>query len=290
MSAGAAYPAEQAVSIALRDGSTAHVRPVMEGDRAAIQSFLESMSAESLYFRAFGTPNVERLSNWSVDVDYADRYGLVVDEGRRRGDRRARGLRADRAAREPRSPSRSPTRCTATGSRRSCSRTSPASRSRQGITHVHRRGDAAQPPDDRGVPRTAAFPSTQQTVEGVTTIELPTSLSEETLQAFDARAQTAAIEALRELPGAERDRRDRRLAPTGTVGAEILSQPRHAVATPVASIRSTRTPRRSTACRPIRRSPRFPSRSSSRWSSVPAADRRRRGPRMRRRGRRARCS
>ena len=81
MSTDAAYPAEQAVDVALRDGSTVRVRPVLLEDRAAIQSFLEAMSAESLYFRAFGTPNVERMSDWSVDVDYADRYGLVVTRG-----------------------------------------------------------------------------------------------------------------------------------------------------------------------------------------------------------------
>ena len=41
-----AYPAEQSVDAALRDGSTVHVRPVLDTDEDAIRAFLESMSLQ----------------------------------------------------------------------------------------------------------------------------------------------------------------------------------------------------------------------------------------------------
>jgi GNAT superfamily N-acetyltransferase len=76
-----AYPAEQSVDIALRDGSTVHVRPVLDTDEDAIRAFLESMSLDSLYFRCCGIPNVKWLAKWSADVDYPDRYGVVATSG-----------------------------------------------------------------------------------------------------------------------------------------------------------------------------------------------------------------
>jgi len=46
-----------------------------------MRSFLESVSPESIGFRFFGTPNLEWATSWSVDVDYADRFGLVAESG-----------------------------------------------------------------------------------------------------------------------------------------------------------------------------------------------------------------
>jgi len=47
------YPAERAVDIVLRDGSTIHVRPVLPGDVEAIRAFLERLSPDSRDFRFF---------------------------------------------------------------------------------------------------------------------------------------------------------------------------------------------------------------------------------------------
>ena len=58
-----------------------HVRPVVPEDRDAIAAFLKSLSPGSLYFRGCGYVDVEWLSDWSADVDAADRYGLVVTSG-----------------------------------------------------------------------------------------------------------------------------------------------------------------------------------------------------------------
>jgi acetate---CoA ligase (ADP-forming) len=220
MSARAAYPPEQEVNVALRDGSTVHVRPVLAADRAAILAFLGSMSAESLYFRAFGVANVERLTDFSVDVDYGDRYGLVATRGsdgavvahaayvRFAGDSAEVAFEVADALHGQ-------------GIATLLLAHLAGVAARQGIT----RFTAEVMPDNHKMIemfRGSGFPVTQRTADGVTEIELPTSLSEETIAAFEVRAQTAAIGALRSflspssvaVIGASRR--------PGTVGAEVL--------------------------------------------------------------------
>lgn len=75
------YPSEREVDIVLRDGATAHVRPVRPGDGPAIRDFLVAASPEAIGFRFFGTPNINQAVSWAADVDYADRFGLVVEVG-----------------------------------------------------------------------------------------------------------------------------------------------------------------------------------------------------------------
>src|SRR5579884_3853626 len=75
------YPTEREADIVLRDGTTVHVRPVRGGDDAAIRAFFEGVSVDSIGFRFFGMPNLGRATRWAVDVDYADRFGLVVETG-----------------------------------------------------------------------------------------------------------------------------------------------------------------------------------------------------------------
>ena len=73
--------AEPSVDVALRDGSTVHVRPVNAGDRDALAAFLSAMSPDSLYFRGCGQIDVAWLSDWSAQIEPASRYGLVVTTG-----------------------------------------------------------------------------------------------------------------------------------------------------------------------------------------------------------------
>ena len=80
-SADPSYPHEGEANVVLRDGSTAHVRPVHPSDQVAIRAFLGGLSPESITFRFFGSPNLDSAATWSVDVDYADRFGLVVEAG-----------------------------------------------------------------------------------------------------------------------------------------------------------------------------------------------------------------
>ncbi len=75
------YPREREVDIILRDGSTLHVRPVCTQDAQAIRAFLEAVSRDSISFRFFGIPDLDWVTNWAVDVDYADRYALVAETG-----------------------------------------------------------------------------------------------------------------------------------------------------------------------------------------------------------------
>ena len=75
------YPRERETNVALRDGATIHVRPVRVEDKAAVRAFLDGLSAESIGFRFFGSPNLDWATRWSIEVDYADRFALVAVTG-----------------------------------------------------------------------------------------------------------------------------------------------------------------------------------------------------------------
>jgi acyl-CoA synthetase (NDP forming)/GNAT superfamily N-acetyltransferase len=72
---------DQSVDVALRDGSSVHVRPVRPSDRDAMHRFLSALSSDSLYMRCCGIPNIDRLADWSVDLDHYDRYVIVATIG-----------------------------------------------------------------------------------------------------------------------------------------------------------------------------------------------------------------
>ncbi len=76
-----AYPSAHVVDVALRDGSSVHIRPVSANDGPAIRDFLRSLSPETVDLRFFGAANLEWVANWSVDVDYRNRYALVATSG-----------------------------------------------------------------------------------------------------------------------------------------------------------------------------------------------------------------
>lgn len=220
MSPETAYPAEQSVDVPLLDGSTVHIRPVMSDDREAIRVFLEALSAESRYYRTFGIANMERLADWSVDVDYADRYGLLATRG---GDKGVIG-HAAYVRSGPRSAEVAFEVADALHGRGIATLMLAhlaGMAARHGITSFT--ADVMYGNQKMiDVFRQSGFPLVQNTVDGVATIELPTSLSEEVLQAFDVRARTAAIGAVRSflapssvaMIGASRHH--------GTVGAETL--------------------------------------------------------------------
>src|ERR1700679_1754374 len=75
------YPFERVADVVLRDGSTVHVRPVRDDDAPAIRAFLRDVSAESIGFRFFGAADLEWVITWALDVDYADRLGLIATTG-----------------------------------------------------------------------------------------------------------------------------------------------------------------------------------------------------------------
>ena len=195
MTAVDAYPAEQSVDVALRDGSTIHVRPVRPGDRDGIEAFLREMSSESLYLRCFGVADLKQLSDWSIDVDYADRYGVVATIG-------PEETIVAHAAYVRYEESRAEVAFEVADRLHG-----------HGIATLllaHMAGIAARhgiatftaevlPSNHKMIEvfRTSGFPSAMRSVSGVTEVEFPTELSDETIEAFDRREGEAAVGAIR---------------------------------------------------------------------------------------------
>jgi acetate---CoA ligase (ADP-forming) len=219
-SSAAAYPREREADIVLRDGSTVHVRPVRADDQRAIRRFLAGVSLESIGFRFFGIPSLEWASSWSVDVDYVDRFGLVVESGTPRAilahaayvrtgadraevaflvadDWQGRGISTILLAHLA----------------EAAEQRGIATFTAEVLAHNHRMIE---------VFRESGFPVDMHSTPDAIEIALPTSLSSAALRRFDERERTAAVAAVRSfleprsvaVIGASRRR--------GAIGAEIL--------------------------------------------------------------------
>lgn len=74
------YPSQYEADVSLKDGSTAHIRPVRPEDAGALRTLLEGLSPHSLFLRyhhrvaEVGDEEIARFT----DVDYADSLALVV--------------------------------------------------------------------------------------------------------------------------------------------------------------------------------------------------------------------
>ncbi|MGA9372459.1 MAG: GNAT family N-acetyltransferase, partial [Solirubrobacterales bacterium] len=80
----ATYPAEREADVALRDGSTVHVRPVRADDEEALHAFLAALDESSRVFRFFsGGVDLHAAARDMATVDYRQRYGLVAIRGDR---------------------------------------------------------------------------------------------------------------------------------------------------------------------------------------------------------------
>jgi acetate---CoA ligase (ADP-forming) len=76
------FPAHREADVALRDGSTVHVRPVRRSDAPAVEQLLKGLSDRSRWLRFFsGFPNLPKAVQWATEVDYEQRYGLVATTG-----------------------------------------------------------------------------------------------------------------------------------------------------------------------------------------------------------------
>ncbi len=216
----APYPADREADVALRDGSTVHVRPVRADDEAAIAEFLDGLSSDSIGFRFFGVPDMKWVLAWSLDVDYADRYALVAETG-------------------------SPTRIIAHASyvRINDERAEVAflvadawqGRGISTIMLAHLASAAADhgiatftaqvlPANHRMIDvfRQSGFPLHTRSTRDAVEVDFPTSLSPEAVERFEERERTAAVAAVRHflaprtvaVIGASRRR--------GTIGGEVL--------------------------------------------------------------------
>jgi hypothetical protein len=76
--------AARGVDVALRDGSTLHVRPTRREDWAAIRAFLEGLSDESRWLRFFGAgANLDDAATVAVDDTRAfSLIGVTGPDGR----------------------------------------------------------------------------------------------------------------------------------------------------------------------------------------------------------------
>lgn len=74
------YPVAWEADVVLRDGSVAHVRPIVPGDADGIRTFHSRQSEESIYLRFFAPLRVisDRDIHRFTNVDYVDRVALVA--------------------------------------------------------------------------------------------------------------------------------------------------------------------------------------------------------------------
>jgi acyl-CoA synthetase (NDP forming)/GNAT superfamily N-acetyltransferase len=74
------YPAHWAADVLLRDGRTAHIRPVTPDDKELLVEFYARVSDESKYYRFFSPMPVlsERDVHRFTEVDYTDRVAFVL--------------------------------------------------------------------------------------------------------------------------------------------------------------------------------------------------------------------
>lgn len=79
------YPAHWAADVVLRDGGTAHVRPISPADADLLVDFYAEVSPQSKYYRFFAAmPTLsEREVRRFIDVDHRDRVALVVEVAQR---------------------------------------------------------------------------------------------------------------------------------------------------------------------------------------------------------------
>jgi acetyl coenzyme A synthetase (ADP forming)-like protein len=214
------YPSDREADVVLRNGSTVHVRPVRADDGPAIRAFLEALSAESIAFRFFGMPSLDWVTSWSVDVDYSDRFALVVETGTPRSViAHAAYVRCDKEHAEV------------------AFLVADAWQSR-GISTIllahlaevaHQRGIATfiaevLPVNHQMIEmfRESGFPLRMRSAPDAITVQFPTSLSDDAVERFAERERTASVAAARSVleprsvavVGASRRR--------GTIGGEIL--------------------------------------------------------------------
>jgi acetyl coenzyme A synthetase (ADP forming)-like protein len=210
----------QSVDVALRDGSSVHVRPVTEADGDGIRRFFEGISPESMNLRFFGQPSLDWAVRWAVDVDEADRHGIVAESGSERTIvAHAAYIRTSETRAEVAFLVADSIQGHGIGTLMLAHLAAVARSHGIEVFTAEVLGANHRMID---VFRDSGFPVTLTDSGFVVGLEFPTALTEETIAAFDRRGQLAAINALRVF-----------LAPrsvavigaserAGTIGAELI--------------------------------------------------------------------
>ena len=210
--------------MALRDGSTVHVRPVGADDEAAVLQFFETLDDASRFLRFFsGAADLRAAARLTVDVDYADRYGLVASRGQ--GDHLV-GVGTYILT----SPGRAEVAFAISGELQGGGLGT--------ILLAHLAEVAGEngisefvaeilPENHRMVDvfRESGFPVEMSAIPGAISVELPTSFSSDAVERFEERGRLAAAAGDASLPRAEGGGADRRLAPARHRRRRALPQP-----------------------------------------------------------------
>jgi acetyl coenzyme A synthetase (ADP forming)-like protein len=207
--------------VALRDGSTVHVRPIRPEDRSALETFLGGLSIDSRMLRFFSAgTDLGKAAGAATDVDYSDRHGLIATRGEdahlvahagyvRSGADRAEVAFAISAEMQGR------------GLGTILLAHLAEAADEQGIATL----EAEVMPENRRmleVFRESGLPLVTRSEPGAVHVELPSSFTAEALERFEQRDAVAATAAMRKffeprsiaVIGASRER--------GTVGGEIF--------------------------------------------------------------------
>ncbi len=77
-----AYPVNLEADVVLRDGSTAHLRPVRRADEDALFELFEGLGRDSRTFRFFSAgSDLRATAKQMADVDYVGRHGIIATRG-----------------------------------------------------------------------------------------------------------------------------------------------------------------------------------------------------------------
>ncbi len=217
------YPAHREADVVLRDGSTVHVRPVRPNDEAALLSFFRGLSDDARIRRFFTRTSDDALVQQvrkMADVDYVRRFGLVATTG---SPERIVGHAMYAALDGQRAEVAFAVAEDYQG--RGLGTIMLGHLAEVAATNEIRLFEAEVLPDNikmLDVFRNAGFPTEAHVESGEVHEEFPTALTPDALRHFEAREQTAAVNALKAffapravaVIGASRQR--------GTIGGEIF--------------------------------------------------------------------
>jgi acyl-CoA synthetase (NDP forming)/RimJ/RimL family protein N-acetyltransferase len=194
----AAPPSRREADVVLRDGSTAHVRPVRPSDADALTTLFTGLSERSRYLRFFSAfPRLDPVVGWATAADAGRRrFGLVATFG---ADQRVVAHGA--FDRDPARPERAEValaiadRMQGKGIGTLLLGQLAEIAAEDGVAVFY----AEVLPENHGmvrVLRDSGFAVATRTIPGVLLVEFPTALTEEARQRFQRREHAAAVAAV----------------------------------------------------------------------------------------------